>query len=281
MNLYYHPLMFTSGHPLLRDRVKSIITAAAEFGYIKTEETLLFHEHNAEVAHTPEFIQKMKSFKGLDGQTIWDGTVTNMSACISSVIDVMNGNRISFALRSDGGHHASSNSQWDMCYINHIAICARLVIQHDSKAKVLIIDTDYHHADGTSEILRKDENVSLLCIHCRGDHGNVDSKTSKTSDIIIDTNIHPQDYLKLLDDQLEALKGQFDILLYDFGFDIYKKDYGGLNSFEYDDVANVAKKVIDFGKNYTKYGISIQLAGGSNPTNAKEIFHRLFELIKP
>lgn len=277
-NIYYHEKMFTEGHPLLRPRVKAIIDILQHSKYFQARETELFGEEIATLAHTDGLIEKLKVQRGLDGVPIWDATLTNMSSSLSSALEIMQNKRLSFALRSDGGHHASSNSRWDMCYLNHIAICAKYIHKTNPNLRILIIDTDFHHGDGTWEILQNDQNISLLCIHCTDDVRTEDTKENVT-DIAVDITISVPEYMNILEKELESRRDMFDIVLYDFGFDIFKLDYGGMRNFEIDDVALVAKKVIDFSLQYSRLGISLQLAGGSNTENASKIYSKLFALL--
>ncbi|MBE9527364.1 MAG: histone deacetylase, partial [Proteobacteria bacterium] len=58
------------------------------------------------------------------------------------------------------GHHAMNTGQEEgFCYYNHIAIAARYAQQHYNLKKVLIIDWDYHHGNGTEWAFYSDPSV--------------------------------------------------------------------------------------------------------------------------
>lgn len=277
-NLFFHPDLLNHGHFNLKPRIPAILEVAKEFDFINIAETKDYDEDLIKLAHSDEFINKMRNFTGLDGFPIWRGTTKSLFSCISSVNDLAEnqGQKISFALTSDGGHHASRDSQWDMCYLNHIAISAFYFQQKVPGAKILIIDTDFHHGDGTLDIVKNKKDIDFFCIHCSEDHSCEENEFENCFDIMIKKEIRFKDYMARLDDGLKYFSKEYDLILYDFGFDLHWLDYGGLNNFREDETALVALKVIDFALQHSKYGISFQLAGGASPINAREVFRRVF-----
>lgn len=60
------------------------------------------------------------------------------------------------------------------CFFNSVAIAAKLLLQrlpNDIVAKVLIVDWDVHHGNGTQQVFYEEGNVLYLSIH-RHDDGN-------------------------------------------------------------------------------------------------------------
>ena len=54
------------------------------------------------------------------------------------------------------------------CLFNNIAVAAELAIQELGVGKVLIIDWDVHHGNGTAEIFRRRADVLFASIHQSG-----------------------------------------------------------------------------------------------------------------
>ncbi|MDH5358217.1 MAG: histone deacetylase [Gammaproteobacteria bacterium] len=64
------------------------------------------------------------------------------------------------------GHHAKNTGQEEgFCYYNHIAIAARYAQQHYGLKKILIIDWDYHHGNGTEWAFYSDASVLYFSTH--------------------------------------------------------------------------------------------------------------------
>jgi acetoin utilization deacetylase AcuC-like enzyme len=64
------------------------------------------------------------------------------------------------------GHHAKNTGQEEgFCYFNHVAIGARYAQEHYRLAKILIIDWDYHHGNGTEWAFYSDPSVLFFSTH--------------------------------------------------------------------------------------------------------------------
>ena len=65
---------------------------------------------------------------------------------------------------SIGGHHAHPDWGHGYCILNPLAVTARYA-QEQGFEKVLIIDWDHHHGDGTQAIFANDKTVYCISIH--------------------------------------------------------------------------------------------------------------------
>jgi len=63
------------------------------------------------------------------------------------------------------GHHAESNTIMGFCLFNHIAIAARYLQRHHNLERLLIVDWDVHHGNGTQEIFYNDPSVLYVSTH--------------------------------------------------------------------------------------------------------------------
>ena len=60
------------------------------------------------------------------------------------------------------GHHAESAQAMGFCLFNNIAVAANYALQHYHLTRVLILDFDVHHGNGTEQIVRNDPRI-LFC----------------------------------------------------------------------------------------------------------------------
>ena len=63
------------------------------------------------------------------------------------------------------GHHATPDRAMGFCLLNNIAIAARHALSEHGIKKVLILDYDVHHGNGTQDIFYADPSVMLISIH--------------------------------------------------------------------------------------------------------------------
>ncbi|XP_039304510.1 histone deacetylase 5 isoform X7 [Solenopsis invicta] len=115
---------------------------------------------------------------GVDSDTTWNELNTAPAArmavgCVvdlafkTALGDIKNG----FAVVRPPGHHAETNQAMGFCFFNSVAIAARLLQQKLDVRKILILDWDVHHGNGTQQMFYDDPRVLYLSIH-RHDDGN-------------------------------------------------------------------------------------------------------------
>lgn len=63
------------------------------------------------------------------------------------------------------GHHASPSTTMGFCLFNSIAVAARMAIAELQLDRVLIVDWDVHHGNGTQDIFWDDDRVAVYSIH--------------------------------------------------------------------------------------------------------------------
>uniref|UniRef100_A0A3Q3IUD2 Histone deacetylase n=1 Tax=Monopterus albus TaxID=43700 RepID=A0A3Q3IUD2_MONAL len=76
-----------------------------------------------------------------------------------------------FAVVRPPGHHADPSSPMGFCYFNSVAIAAKQLQHKLSVSKILIVDWDVHHGNGTQEVFYSDPSVLYISLH-RYDNGN-------------------------------------------------------------------------------------------------------------
>ncbi|XP_055523153.1 histone deacetylase 4 isoform X1 [Wyeomyia smithii] len=117
---------------------------------------------------------------GVDLDTTWNEHHTAAAARMAAgcVIDLAykvakSEIQNAFAVVRPPGHHAEPNAAMGFCFFNSIAIAGKLLLQRlpDEMRRILIVDWDVHHGNGTQQVFYDDPNVLYLSIH-RHDDGN-------------------------------------------------------------------------------------------------------------
>jgi acetoin utilization deacetylase AcuC-like enzyme len=128
-----------------------------------------------------------------------------------------------------GFHHAYPDHGEGFCAIHDVAVAIRR-LQHDGLVRrVLVVDCDVHHGNGTAAIFTGDPDVFTLSIHQFNNYPS--HKPPSTVDINLADGVGDQEYLnKLSDAYLMLLEGiRPDIVMYVAGADPYYEDQlGGL-----------------------------------------------------
>ncbi|XP_045411059.1 histone deacetylase 7 isoform X13 [Lemur catta] len=115
---------------------------------------------------------------GVDTDTIWNelhssnaarwaaGSVTELAFKVASR-ELKNG----FAVVRPPGHHADHSTAMGFCFFNSVAIACRQLQQQSKASKILIVDWDVHHGNGTQQTFYQDPSVLYISLH-RHDDGN-------------------------------------------------------------------------------------------------------------
>uniref|UniRef100_A0A182QKF3 Histone deacetylase n=1 Tax=Anopheles farauti TaxID=69004 RepID=A0A182QKF3_9DIPT len=134
---------------------------------------------------------------GVDLDTTWNEHHTAAAARMAAgcVIDlsykVARGeNRNGFAVVRPPGHHAEADAAMGFCFFNSIALAARLLrhrMPHEMR-RILIVDWDVHHGNGTQQAFYDDASVLYLSVH-RHDDGNFFPGTGGPAECGVGTGI--------------------------------------------------------------------------------------------
>lgn len=115
---------------------------------------------------------------GVDSDTTWSDHHTPQAARMAAgaVLDlamrVAKGElKNGFAVVRPPGHHAEPSVAMGFCFFNSVAIAARLLHTRLRVQRILIVDWDVHHGNGTQQIFYDDPHVLYISIH-RHDDGN-------------------------------------------------------------------------------------------------------------
>ncbi len=141
-----------------------------------------------------------------------------------------------FCLVRPPGHHAERNQAAGFCYFNNIAICAEYLIRHEDYKRILIVDYDVHHGNGTQHTFEARKDVFYCSIHenpavCYPGTGFENEKgrgegTGFTLNVPMRSFSGDEAYLKVLDELfMPAWKAyQPDFVLISVGFDAHRDD---------------------------------------------------------
>ncbi|KAF5179599.1 Histone deacetylase [Thalictrum thalictroides] len=63
------------------------------------------------------------------------------------------------------GHHAEATKAFGFCFFNNVAIAARVLLRDKLASKIVIIDWDIHHGNGTQKEFWNDKSVLYFSVH--------------------------------------------------------------------------------------------------------------------
>jgi len=165
------------------------------------------------------------------------------------------------------GHHAEKRTGQGFCIFNNIALMARYA-QSVGYKKVMIIDFDVHHGNGTQDIFYEDDTVFYFSTHERNNYpyftGSED-EIGKGKGEGYNLNKPYEDYcddetlLKLYDDL--PFWFDFDIVLVSAGYDLMREEFISTAQISFEGLRELIRKILDFSKDKP---IAFLLEGGYN-----------------
>ncbi|OGP94655.1 MAG: histone deacetylase [Deltaproteobacteria bacterium RBG_16_47_11] len=243
------------GHPESPERLREIYQMIEEeemkgrsLGKVKPRPAA---REEIEMVHSPAYIDLVASTAGkpsvrldMDTSTCAKSYETALWAAgglLELIKVVMQGKfNNGFALVRPPGHHAEKDRAMGFCLFNNIAIGARYALQNFSLQRILIVDWDVHHGNGTQNSFYEDPQVLYFSTHrygffYPGTGGAMEVGKGKgegfTVNVPLSTGASDTDYGNIFEKLLKpvALEYQPQLILVSAGFDTHYNDpLGGM-----------------------------------------------------
>jgi acetoin utilization deacetylase AcuC-like enzyme len=184
-DIYLRHLSGNTGHPERPERLISIRDALQKAGL--TQNLYPIHprrvtDHELELVHKPPYValvrRELSNLQGVRELSTGDTLVSPGSleaaefaagGVLNAVDAVMQGKvKNAFAAIRPPGHHATPTRGMGFCIFNNVAIAARYLQRKYGLQRVLIVDWDYHHGNGTQDTFYEDGSVFYFSTHHYG-----------------------------------------------------------------------------------------------------------------
>lgn len=134
-----------------------------------TPEELAFVHTFPYIAHIREIAERGGGMLDYDtpiGERSYEVALLSTGALLRGVDAVMTGEvDNAFAAVRPPGHHATPNRGMGFCLFNNVAVAARYVQKRHGIRRVLIVDWDVHHGNGTQDAFYTDGSVFFFSVH--------------------------------------------------------------------------------------------------------------------
>ena len=202
------------------------------------------------VVHSAKYIRRLEDTEGRECTYLDQDTQTSpfsheaallAAGGICRAIDLVQTRQLdnAFALVRPPGHHAERSKARGFCLYNNVAVGVRYAQNHLGLQRVLVIDWDLHHGNGTQHCFEDDPSVLFFSIHQYPsypgggkfrDTGKGSGK-GRTVNIPLLAGCGDGEYVTLLEKILKPIALEFDpeLILVSAGFDIhFNEPLGGM-----------------------------------------------------
>jgi acetoin utilization deacetylase AcuC-like enzyme len=187
--LYFHhpasrehdPHAVMPGHPENPMRLTMIEAAMDSVGWLGWErrEAPAAGEEQLRLVHTAEHVASIRALAQAGGGAIdpdtyvapgsYDAALHAAGAACEMTRCLLEGEApFGFCGTRPAGHHAEAARAMGFCLFNNVAVAAELARRELGAERVLVLDWDVHHGNGTAEIFRARDDVLLASIHQHG-----------------------------------------------------------------------------------------------------------------
>lgn len=172
------------------------------------------------------------------------------------------------------GHHATPDRSMGFCLFNNVALAARHARTAFDLTRVLIVDWDVHHGNGTQDIFYADGDVHFLSVHRYGqgfypgtgaaDETGTGRGLGKIRNIPVRYGTSRQEYLERFRATVGELADQAkpDLILLSAGFDAHRRDPIGSLGLETEDFTEMTRFLIEVADTHARGRLVSCLEGG-------------------
>ena len=235
--------------------------------------------------HAPEHIVAMQKAAERGGGRVESDTVLSersyqvavkaAGTAMEAVDQVVTGkDRRAVCLTRPPGHHAVKKRPMGFCLFNNVAVAARHAQASHDIDRVLIVDWDVHHGNGTQDAFYEDESVFFFSAHRWPFYPGSGRESENGYGAGLGTNFNlpvaygtsRKDYLGRFAAMLEkaAEKARPQLLLLSAGFDAHRDDPIGSLGLESEDFETLTELAVDVAKQHCEGRVVSLLEGGYN-----------------
>jgi acetoin utilization deacetylase AcuC-like enzyme len=291
--LYTDPLFLeheTGRHPERPERLRAVTARLSDAGLVARCTAGRFKPLSEEVVrqvHAPEVVEGVRRAAGagggwLDADTYvsahsFDVALGAAGACVAAVEAVLTGDDPqALCLVRPPGHHATPGQSMGFCLFNNIALAAHHAKAAHGLTRILVVDWDVHHGNGTQDIFYDDPEVMFFSIHRYG-HGfypgtGAEDETGHGSGLGFTRNepvrfgtsraAYHDRFRLALEQSAGRIRPQ--LVLLSAGFDAHRDDPIGSVGLETEDFGVMTRAVIGVAKAHAGGRLVSCLEGGYN-----------------
>ncbi len=163
-------------NPKSKRRVKNLLERSGFIKHLSVITPRPATREKIELNHTPSYVDKVKQLSNLTGgdagelalvgRGSYEIALLSTGGAITSVDQVMEGKVHNiYALTRPPGHHAEKEQGMGFCLFNNVAIAANYAREKYGLKRIMILDWDVHHGNGTESAFYNDPDILFVSLH--------------------------------------------------------------------------------------------------------------------
>jgi len=295
--LYYDPIFLqhdTGRHPECAQRLTTVVNHLQSTTLLQQCATIPWQAATIDrltAVHTAQHVDNIQRLAESGGGQVDADTVVSPSSyqaaamaagavCDATDRVIQGEHSQALLLVRPPGHHALANQAMGFCLFNSIAIASQWAIAGHELDRVLIVDWDVHHGNGTQAIFWNDPRVGFFSAHRwpfypgtgTSDETGAGRGLGTTLNLPVSYGTSRKDYLSHFSFELEKFADQIQpqLVMVSAGFDSHRTDPVGSLGLESEDFRNLTRVVQEIAQTHANGKIVSVLEGGYNPESLAE-----------
>ncbi|HUQ48492.1 MAG TPA: histone deacetylase [Gemmatimonadaceae bacterium] len=235
------------------------------------------------LAHGADYIAMVERLAAggggrLDPDTVasegsWDAATAGAGCVLDGVDRAFSGENLrSFCAVRPPGHHALKDRSMGFCIFGNIAVAAHYARARHSAERVLIVDWDVHHGNGTQALVENERDIHFVSMHqwpwypgtgAAADRGPLNTVWN----IPMPPGLAAKQYVDAFEKGVDQATANFvpDLILISAGFDSLAGDPLGGFTLELDDVTTLTRNLVGRAESLCGGRLVSALEGGYEP----------------
>ena len=287
--LLYSPVFLEhkeEGHPESPERLRTTMRVLKETGILArlvALDPVPATDAQLQAVHTPNQVARVKQLVARGGGHFDPDTYANArsldaarlaAGAVVRAIDAVMQHKVdnAFMLGRPPGHHATRNRSMGFCLFNNIAVGAQHAMDAHGLERVMIVDYDVHHGNGTQDIFYDTARALYFSTHQfphypgtgDWDETGIDDGRGFTVNVPLPTGVGDDGYQRVFDDLLAPLAERYhpQLILASVGFDAHWRDPLAMELLSIAGYASLARTLVDLARDLCDGRIVFALEGG-------------------
>jgi acetoin utilization deacetylase AcuC-like enzyme len=244
-----------------------------------------------QMVHSSSYIESIKETSGKERIQLDPDTATSARSYevallaaggLLTAIDLVMEGKIhnGFALVRPPGHHAEASRAMGFCLFNNVAVGAEYLVKKFKIKRILILDWDLHHGNGTQHSFYSRKDILYFSTHQfphypgtgHWEETGQDEGTGFTVNVPLSGGKTDEDYLFIFKKILSPIVSKYkpEFILISAGFDIYKADPLGGMQITAEGFGALTSELLTLAHKFSKDRILFTLEGGYDLQGLRE-----------
>ena len=161
-------------HPETPDRLRVLLERVRQSPAVTVVDAPAATREPLLAVHSEAYLRGLESMSGRGGGVLFLDTILNRAswsaalgaagAVLAAVDHALAGRGHAFAAVRPPGHHALASKGMGFCLVNHVVVAAKHA-RGTGRERVLIVDWDVHHGNGTQALMETDPTIRYVSLH--------------------------------------------------------------------------------------------------------------------